>query len=78
MCNECGCTAIEMADNMSELLLAFEELFKAATEYVEYKHSGDPFEEDARVMKEMTLDDLYNDGIFEQYRLMIDELKERI
>ena len=32
------------------------ELLEAAIEYMEYKHSGDPWEEDARAMGEMWLD----------------------
>ena len=34
------------------------ELLEAAIEYMEYTHNGDPYEEDARAMGEMGLDDI--------------------
>jgi len=71
-------------DYMKDLISAFEELLNAAVEYAEYKHDGDPWSEDARVMGEMELDDLRRTGKLESYSKllrhykMIEKTKQRL
>ena len=47
------------------------ELLEAAIEYMEYKHSGDPWEEDARAMGEMWLDVLKSVRGIEYFRELL-------
>jgi len=58
-----------------EMLEALEILFAACTEYVNYKHNGDPTIEDARTMGEMEINDLYRDGLFDEIALLIKKAK---
>ena len=53
---------IAMQGRIVELEGALKVLLNAAIDYVEYKHDGDPYMEDARAMNEMELDDLNNNG----------------
>ena len=67
----------EMGDQAKYKALeaAFRELLSAAIEYLEYEHNGDPYTEDARVMKEMRLNKLDQLGKIEQFKLILSEIK---
>ena len=58
---------------MKELLEAYKELLECAIDYIEYEHSGDPWEEDRRAMGEMMLDDLKRSGRIEDYKKLLKE-----
>lgn len=59
------------ASELPALLCAFDALLKAAAEYVDYEHDGDPWTEDARAMGEMTLNDMKRDGRLRYYRELV-------
>lgn len=62
-----------MALRIKELEAALEVLLNAAIDYVNYKHDGDPYEEDARAMNEMELDDLNNNGTLDSIKALLKE-----
>ena len=65
-------------EDMKKLILAFEELLFAATEYAEYEHDGDPWKEDARVMGEMELDFLMTGEKIKEYNDLLVSVKEQV
>jgi hypothetical protein len=58
---------------VTELEGALKILFAASVEYLEYKHDGDPDNEDARVMGEMELNDLDNEGTIESIKKLLED-----
>ena len=60
-----------VAQNLA-LKAALETLLNASVDYVEYKHDGDPDNEDARVMGEMELNDLDSDGSIEKFKKLLE------
>ena len=58
---------------MAQLLTEIKRLIEAVEEYLNYEHSGDPFEEDSRVMGEMAIDDFNRDGSLEKLKQMVYE-----
>ena len=49
-------------DMHNELVEALKECISVIVDYTEYEHSGDPWEEDARAMGEMSIDDFERQG----------------
>ena len=49
-------------DMHTELVEALRACIGVIVEYTEYEHSGDPWEEDARAMGEMSIDDFKQEG----------------
>ena len=62
-------------DDINAVVSAFKELYAASLEYIEYEHSGDLWEEDARAMGEMSLDDLKRSGRFDEYADILKRLE---
>lgn len=58
-----------------ELIAAFKELLEGASEYWGYEHDGDPWNEDSRVMGEMTLDYMRRNGRPEYFAALLQKLK---
>ena len=54
-----------------ELLEALEMLMPAIDDYINYKHNGDPWIEDARAMGEMDLNEMQKDGRLDKIRAAI-------
>ena len=52
----------ERQDMHTELVEALRACIGVIVEYTEYEHSGDPWEEDARAMGEMSIDDFKQEG----------------
>ena len=52
----------ERRDMRTELVEALRACIGVIVEYTEYEHSGDPWEEDARAMGEMSIDDFKQEG----------------
>ena len=59
----------------SRFIDAYRKMLSAIIDYRDYQHSGDPFEEDARVMREMGIDDLERSGEIGKYEEMLKELE---
>ena len=57
---------------VAELEAALKTLLDASIDYKEYKHDGDPDNEDARVMGEMELNDLDNNGTIESIKKLLE------
>ena len=55
---------------MRKLINAYKELLSAVTDYIEYGWSGDPNDEDARVMGEMELDGIKGDKLKEYKKIL--------
>ncbi len=60
----------------NELLKAAEDMLAGIIDYVEYKHDGDPWAEDARAMGEMELNEMDNDGRLDSYRAIVKKAKK--
>ena len=58
-----------------EILEALDLLLNSVIEYVNYRHDGDPYTEDARTMGEMGLNDLHRDGSLDKMKLLIKKAK---
>ena len=48
-------------------------LLKAAKQYIDYEHDGDPWSEDARQMGEMEINDLYNEGKLDEFKAKLNQ-----
>lgn len=78
--SECGrpgvqCETCKLKDKVAEQAAEIErlreagnKLLAAVDDYVQYTHNGDPWQEDARVMNEMDIDELNNNGELDKIR----------
>ncbi len=60
---------------IKDLLMALDICLQAIEEYQSYEYSGDPWEEDARAMGEMSLDEMKRDGRMEIIRSAVSRAK---
>lgn len=65
-----------------EQIKAFTLVIEAVEDYINYKHSGDPWEEDARVMQEMFIDSFRpkceNENVIEICRKAIEAAQQSV
>ena len=75
-CHECGSRPDDDEDReslLNGLLSETKRLIQAVEEYINYDHSGDPWEEDSREMGEMSLNAWDRDGSLNKLKAMLGE-----
>ena len=65
-----------LMERNKKLVEALDIAIDVITDYVEYEHSGDPNEEDSRVMGEMDIDDLARNGGLNILKQVLKDAKE--
>ena len=65
----------EIVEQHQALAGALKEALDVIEDYLNYQHSGDPYEEDARAMGEMGIDEYKRSGAFDKARSLIERLK---